>query len=148
MHCKIFELSKKPIKNRINEDTFMDGDDSFVGSIADYVQDIDDTYEDAIKALLYELGASAIYNKEENSITIVHKNMFLKVNFDKFKELTKDATYEQFNDWYWVSQVQNCLTDKYGTYIYYNYPKPIDDFMREVKDGDKFYIGGILDYHY
>lgn len=147
MHCKIFELSKQPVKNRINEDTFMDEYDSFVGSIADYVQDIDDTYEDAVEGLLHELGASAIYNKEDNSITVVHKDMFLQSNYERFKELTKDVTLEQFKDWYWVSRVQDCLSDKFGTYIYYGYPRPIDDFMREVKDGDVFYIGGIVDYH-
>ena len=68
--------------------------------------------------------------------------------YDEFKELTKDVTLEKFKDWYWVYKVKECLSDESGTYIYYDYPRTIDDFVRDVvKDGDKFYIGGIVDYH-
>ena len=149
MHCNVFELSRKPIKesDRMNENTLMDND-SFVGYVADYVADIDEPYEDTVGWLVNELGASVVYNNEDNSITFVHKDMFFKQDYDKFRELIKGVTFKKFLDWKWVHQVKSCLSQDWGTYIYFDYPMNINDFIRDhVKDGDKFYIGGVVDYH-
>ena len=38
MHSRIFQISKKPVEDRISEDRYYDG---FVGRIADYVDELD-----------------------------------------------------------------------------------------------------------
>ena len=149
MQCNVFELSRHPIKkqDRLTDCDLMEH--PFVGSVADYVQEIEDPYEDVVGWLVNELGAAVVYNNEDNSITFVHTDMFFKQDFEKFKELVKDITFEQFKDWRWVFQVKDCISDKYGTYIYFGYPQPLDEFIREnVKVGDLFYIGCIVDYHW
>lgn len=148
----IFQLEYEPIKeeDKLDLDT-VECDDWFMNSVADWLNSDSetDTNEDIVQALLAELGAAVTYNKEENSITIVHRDMFFKTNYEKFKELSENVTFEQFQDWYWVHKTRNCIDPLFCTYIYNEAILiSIHDFMRDYcKDGDKFYIGGAVQYH-
>ena len=150
----VFQLEDEPIKeeDKLNLNT-VEYDEWFMHSVADWLEEEEEgeeyTNEDIVHALLTELGAAATYNEEENSITIVHRDIFFKTNYEKFKELSENVTFEQFKDWYWVYNVKDCIAPLFCTYIYNNSTLTnIHDFMRDnCKDGDKFYIGGAVQYH-
>lgn len=170
MHSRIFQVSKEPI----NEEDFICESDfyesSFIGGIADYVNE--DTYfEDDIawlKDYIESRGGIEI-NEDENTITIVDKKKFFEQNFEKFKELLgklSEVNIIQFsasaepddlaNSRYALSTLLydfECEAegDKFGFYIYdskdYGYPVRLDEWVRGTKEGDKYYFGSTLDYH-
>lgn len=170
MHSKIFQISINKVKDFITEDRYSD---SFVGYVADYVSDLDqDIWKENWNWLSdYAKGAIEIKN---NMLTIIDKRKFFEGHYAEFKELIKkaeDISLEQFmsNDYgieittktgntyktsasSLVSNINCTFDDKHGFYIddydeYYGL-KTFDSFMRCVNDGEVFYLGSVIDYHF
>lgn len=148
-HCLIVELSHEPIETlfRVGATT-IEEDDGFMATVADYVADIECPYEEAVQTFLDELGEAVTFDPADNSITFVNKEAFFQESYELFKKIVNNLTLENFMDHRWAWNATECIKSSFGTYIYYYYPKQIDEFVRdEVHNGDKFYIGGICDYH-
>ena len=148
-HCLVVELSEEPVRkeDRMKSDRLIDNEE-FMATTADYVNDIEEPYEDVVQEFLLELGAAAVYDASDNSITFKHKEMFYKTSFDKFQELAKEATLQDFMKSSWAWKIKDAISPLFGTYIYFDYPQNIDTFIRDcVVNGSKFYIGGICEYH-
>lgn len=145
----VVELSEEPIKKKDRMTLgWLENNDEFMSATADYVEDIEEPYEDVVQEFLLELGAAAVYNASDNSITFKHKEMFYKNSFDKFQELAKEATLQEFMKSSWAWKIKEAISPTFGTYIYFDYPQNIDTFIRDcANDGNKFYIGGICQYH-
>lgn len=152
-HCLIIELSEKPIDidDRVTAYEFEDDDD--IQYAADYIQDLDDagrTYEESVEDFLGELGGIVTYNKEDNSITFTDVEKYFEKDFKAIKDMVANATIENFVKGSLAYNLRNRISDRFGTYIYHTgeCSYPIADFIRDyAKDGSKFYIGGICDYH-
>ncbi len=150
MHSRIFQFSDQPIhpNDYIREENFYD---NFVEEIADYISS--DTNRDAdIEWLISSLKRyGIIYNEEEESIIFPEdfKIKYFKSRYDKFKELTQKIDLIDFSkDEFVLRELQQLIEDKYGFYIYtYYYYETLDNFIRNLNDVKKYYIGGTIDYH-
>ena len=170
MHSRIFQVSKEPINedDYISESTFYDS--SFIGEVADYVNEDTDRADDIAWLKDYIEGSGGIeINEDENTITIVDKRQFFERSFNTFKELLEklaDINIVQFSRTAEQGDLENsrfafsslmydleCEAegDKFGFYIYddedYGYPTRLDEWVRSTKNGDKYYFGATIDYH-
>lgn len=151
MHSRIIQLSKEPIDkdDYITEDTFID---DFVGVIADYVSEETDREED-IKWLLYAIKEYGIvYNDKEESIIFPKgfKENYFRERFKELKEVVQNISLEQFASNSTVAyNLASLIEDKHGFYIYTSFWQSFDSFVRgELEEGEKYYIGGTIDYHF
>jgi hypothetical protein len=153
MHSTIFQLEEKPL--RFEEDWACEEDfyDDFVGTIADYVsEDVD--REEEINYFVKYLGQyGIIYNSEEQSIVFPEgfKAEYFSERFFKLKKIVEDITIEEFStDSTKVWILKNLIEEKYGIYIYHKGSwKTFDEFIRyNLQEGQKYYIGNVLDYHF
>lgn len=154
MHSRIFQIEKEsiPKEDYITADCIPDW---FTYSIADYVSD-DCDREDDINWLIesdLEDIASVIGDK---LIFTSNTRSYFKSNYDTFiraaKELS-EVTIDNFIEGHTVStplyRLKKSFDDGYGFYVYRdNNLWTLDEFMRTVKDGEIYYIGGTVDYHF
>ena len=153
MHSKIFQISEKPIKKE-NYALESDYDDNFIGHIADYViEQEDDERKDDIKQLANLLEDSA--KIRGNKITILSKEKYFEKKYEWFIKAAKKVAIMTFNDFITdvggkdLYALNSYHSYKYGFYVdEKGYPITLDDFFRNVKDGDTYYIGATFDYHY
>lgn len=156
MHSRIFQISDNPIEKEdyLTEDHILENT-SFLGGIADYVTEDTDREED-IEWLLDCLGGMPFtYNEEEQSL-IFHrgfKEAYFRNDYDKFVEMMKYLTMEKFMDQNFVFDVNMLLDNKYGFYFYVSYPygyyelMTMNKFVRVLREEEKYFLGGTLDYH-
>jgi oligoribonuclease NrnB/cAMP/cGMP phosphodiesterase (DHH superfamily) len=149
MHSRIFQLSDEKIKknNYVRASDFYE--DSFIGSVADYVSDDIDRKED-IKWLMERLKPyGAILNKKEESIFFPKgfKKKYFSKKFEELKKMVNEMTLEEFIDGITAYKLEQIIESKFDFYIYIEYLQPLDDFVRGLEEGKKYYIGGIVNYH-
>ena len=157
MHSRIFQISRKPI----NKDEYISEydyyDSGFIGEIADYVSD--DTDRDAdIEWLKSRLEGVADFNGD--SFTIKDQRKYFEKSFSDFLEAIKEVSLLTFQDFctnandfdYKMYKLKTAYRNEFRFYIddngEYAGREPLDDFMRRAKNGDVFYIGATLDYHF
>ena len=157
MHSRIFQVSKNRITkdNRINKWRY---DDYFIGRIADYVVESEDTDEDLKWLTTCKKGIEVVKKSKITILKIVSKEEYFESSFEEFQELIKkfnDYTLADFIDsknWMDFYQLKDSYDDKHGFYVddtdeYFGITS-FDDFMRNVENGDTYYIGNTFDYHY
>ncbi len=157
MHSRIFQVSRRPIDKQdyIDESRYYEG---FVGSIADYVDSMsDEAIAEAIESLKWVLGDAVEF--KDRSFTVVDKYKFFAPIFANWlkqcRELHDVMDLESFSDdsmslkMFGFSQSYN---DKYDYYMDDNGEwagnQTLMDFMRYAKEGDTFYLGNVIDYHF
>lgn len=153
MHSRIFQISEEPIEE---ENYALESDyyGNFIGHIADYVNEQeDDERKDDIEWLAKSLeGAAKIRG---NKMTILSKEKFFEKKYEGFIKTAKKVAMMTFDDF--ITSVgeedlyvlNSYHSNKYGFYVDEDgYPLTLDDFFRNVKDGDTYYIGATFDYHY
>lgn len=157
MHSRIFQISREPI----NKDEYISEadyyDSGFIGEIADYVSDYTDR-DDDIELIKARLEGVADFNGD--SFTIKNQRKYFEKKFSNFLETIEDISLLTFEDFctdesdfsYKMYKLESAYRDKFKFYINdngeYAGTEPIDDFMRRAKNGDVFYIGATLDYHF
>jgi len=154
MHSAIFQLEEKPLRFEEDFATEEDFYDDFVGIIADYVSDdVDRDVE--IQYFIKDLEKYGVkYNAKEQSIIFLKgfKEKYFEERFFKLKEAVQKLTFENFiKDAPDVWEIKNLIDEKYETYIYSNESSwmTLNEFVRyNLKEGQKYYIGAVLDYHF
>ena len=172
MHCRIFKLQDKfdEVFTPICEEDYYEG---FVGSIADYVQTIDeDEWFDEYTFMggLYHFADGGKEIKDENgddhhlyTVTIYRAELveYLKAMKDKFTSRVReiemdapDAEHEvaQFFDY----PMKAMMEDRFGNYIEWDgwqteqrfFVAILQWMMREGKAEVTLRLEGVLDYHY
>lgn len=152
MHGLIFQLNDEII----DKDDFLTEEelyDDFVGIIADYVDgDID--RDAAIGELILSLTPyGIIYDPTEQSIVFKKgfKKAFFKERYTNLKKYISKLTLEEFSgstDTFPLYCIKKTIEDKFGTYIYFGYSCiTLDEFVREMEEGKKYYFGSAIDYH-
>lgn len=157
MHSRIFQVTKEKQdkENWISESDYYDC--WFVGEIADYVSD-DVDREDSIKWLANATGG--VLSVEGDVVTIVGKEKYFESKFAEFNEqlnrLTKINVKQFAGDEasdvdIAVYRFKAAYDDRYGFYVddggEYGGLITFDEFMRHSKNGETYYIGGVVDYH-
>lgn len=170
MHSKIFQISRERVTDFITDDRYFDG---FVGYIADYVGNIDKKYWKDNWDWLANYAKGAIEIKD-GKLTIINRKEYFASKYAEFKKNVEQAAtinFEQFMSHDYgieltgptgntykasasslVANINYTFNDKYGFYVddngeYYGM-ETFDSFMRWVNDGDVFYLGSVIDYHF
>lgn len=150
-HSRIFEISR----DKINEDKFCSPEDFLEFNEADSIRESRER-EDDLEWLQKYLG-DAVEIKDD-IITIIDSKDYFENKLSNFMSIIKniylDWTVSEFMDNRLVSDTMYELhreaDDHYGFWIFY--PDmgliTLDEFLRRVNAGDKFYIDGIMDYHW
>jgi superfamily II helicase len=153
MHSFIYQLSNEIIKE---DDLLYEEElyDDFVGQIADYVNGNIDRNA-AINELVISLTPyGIIYDPTDQSIVFKKgfKESFFKERFAKLKKYVSELTLEEFSgstDTFPLYCIKKTIEDKYGMYIYSdNVYITLDEFVRNMEEGKKYYFGSAIDYHF
>lgn len=151
MHSRIFQLGLYPIGEDERIDSTDFNEDSFVGSVADYVSDNCDRGED-IGWLVKHLAVHShvLYNHEEKYLVFTEgfKEAYFKEAYNRVKDAMHTMTLETFaTGGVELSKIQCAIENKLGFYVYFDHPQTLDSFVRELECNTKYYIGGTVDYH-
>ncbi|MBT1280253.1 hypothetical protein VTU32_08200 [Thermoanaerobacter sp. CM-CNRG TB177] len=154
MHGTIIQLEEKPL--RFEEDFACEEDfyDDFVGVIADYVSDdVDRDVEIQYFIEYLKKYKEVTYDPQEYSIIFPKgfKEEYFSARFFNLKKIVQELTLEEFStDSTKVWILENLIEEKYGIYIYHKETwTTFDEFVRyNLKEGQKYYIGTVLDYHF
>lgn len=153
MHSRLFQLSLEPIEESDFIEEY-DLEDCFIGQIADYAVESDDKIGDIkwLDSVLKPHGAIIDHEKKTIFFPEGFKISYFKKKYESFKEAVDSLTIEKFAG---VSErsgmdmyiIKSLLEDKFGFYIYVDYPQTLDDFVRYLEENKMYYIGNIMDYH-
>ena len=157
MHSLMLQVEREKIDEAdyITGDDFYDADyKNHFAVIADYTVELSDK---ARKETLKRFNEYPGLRVEDDKVTVVSKLEFFEWAYLKFTkklgELAKNMSREVFASskfYFEFYELKSAYSDEYGIWVYSNDygTMPIDEFIRELKDGDSFYVGQILDYHY
>ena len=152
MDMCIFQMDIEPInkKDYIDESTFYE--DTFIGTIADYV-DEDTNRDEDIQWLVdcYEKYGME-YNKEEDYVIFKKgfKKNYFRERFKLFKETIDELTFEDFAYGTRANlyKIKSLMEDRFSFYVYFDdYWMTFDRFVRQLEKGKKYYLGATIDYH-
>ena len=156
MHSRIFQVSKDKITEdkRIEEYRY---DDGFVDSVADYVVKSDDINSDLEWLKSCHKGLEVERKGETVTLKVVSKEEYFEKSFEEFKEgLQKLSEYTMADfidskNWLDFWRLKDSYNNEHGFYVddndeYFGIAT-FDEFIRNTKDGDVYYIGNIFDYH-
>lgn len=152
MHSSIFQVSETPIEKSdyIRESDYWDH--WFTNTHADYVAESD--REEDIK-WLKEIGYKGIeFGEDEHGefLIVTSKTDYFAKKFMRFATALADISKMTLADFASarasIWKLEDAFEDKYGFYIDVDDELlTFDEFVRYCGNGDKYYIGGTVDYH-
>lgn len=159
MHSRIYQISEKPIHKCDYIDESYYYDHWFTSSIADYVSNKTDRADDIewLKESCEQFGI--IFDADEGGeyFIIEDKLKYFSRNIKEFKamiEVLSAATLEHFASMELgmaMHRLKSAYDDEFGFYVQtdnFDDLLSLDEFVRHSKNGDKFYIGATIDYHF
>lgn len=158
MHSRIYQISKNPIDkdDYIEESNYWDH--WFTNSVADYVNGDTDRDSDIkwLKNCYDNNGLSFGADNGGEYFIVEDKRKYFAKRFDTFKKILRelsDATLDDFVSGAYGGKVYTlkaAYNDEFGFYIDGEDigMETFDSFIRYSENGDKFYIGGTIDYHW
>ena len=157
MHSRIFQISEVPVteETKFDEERYFDG---FVGSVADYVDEIG-CPESEYESLKEALGEAAEFMTDSSFVVGNPEKMFEKKHA-RFLELAKKLSETSLEDFSSgkidmdVFRLNEEYEDKYSYYVddggeWFGIV-PLDEFVRgcsKLKDR-VWHLGAVFDYHY
>lgn len=158
MHSNIYQISKTPIciLEYKEESDYYEG---FINEIADYV-DGDVNRIDQIgflKNWLEKTGAGVI---DGDKLTITNKEKFFEDTYRQYKEKLKELInidtgikfFGSVKQEQLINDLNSIVNDKYTCYFDDNGEMyglmNIYEFMRRAENGDVWYLGAVIGYHY
>ena len=152
MHSRIYQISKTPVDmdDYIDEEKYYDH--WFTNSVADYVDGDTDRENDIKWFVKFLKSKDMILESNDESFTLGEnvREKYFKEKYDALKECMENMSFKKFcSDSLALYKIQMHIEDKYDFYIHHDGAyQTIDNFMRNVEDGQTWYFGGILDYHF
>ena len=156
MHSKIYQITKKEL-TRDEYLTSSDFDEVNISDFADYTDDIDeDEEEDAMKRL--DCTLRGVFTREGRVLTYQGADGFVSDWISGIKSRVAQLNPDTVKNWMEMWKMKQLFEDTHReANERFSYDgsctdaEPLGDFIREVyinaKPGDKFYIGGIVDFH-
>ena len=158
MHNKIYQITEQKLAKDswINEQSFVEYN---IGDFADYIYDINDQERKyALESL--DTLLKGIFERKGNILTYLGAEDFVNDWIIKLKDMVAEVDCKNFKDWQTTWNIRHMIEDTHLNsdarfYIGENYEAtadPFGEFIRDVysnnKAGDKFFIGGIVGYHF
>jgi hypothetical protein len=158
MHNKIYQITEQKLaKDRwIDEQTFIDYN---IGDFADYVYNIE-SYEQTESLKYLDNMFEGIFKRKGRVLTYLGAEDFVNEWLIAFKDKVAEMDNQNFKDWMTSWNIQHILTDTHKGIDARFYlgedmeatADPFGEFIRDVyannKKGDKFYVGGIVGFHF
>lgn len=160
MHSRIFQLSETPISKDEYISEYEYHDHWFTREIADYVDGDTDRADDIGWLESCVSGIEFGVDEHGEFLIIKSREMYFDRLFTLFaahlEEVNQKCTLKDFTDgiremW----NLENTYNDKFGFYVElttdtdrYTDLVTFDNFIRTSKDGEKYYIGATIDYHW
>ena len=163
MHSRVYQIATHPIAR----DDLLDEHilpDFFVATVADYVVTVDDPAKDYDWFVRVQ-GGAAVLSEEKNSFSIIPggKKKYFRSKYRDFMEkvaLLTTTTLEAFSGE--EAMPMNCridqlfheaaraLEDRNGFYVFQDGKGlvSLDAWMRDAAEGEIYYFGTVLDYHF
>lgn len=159
MHSRIYELSKKKVepKDFINADYILNYHGHFIGGVVDYVSDYVDREAELEHLANGFKKYSAKYDAENERFTFPKEFKFnyFKDDLEKFKQEVKkvfeDDGLKYFVDNFFAHDLIRLIKRTLDAYIYLKDDDRLillEDFIRELEPNEKYYIGGVVDFHF
>jgi hypothetical protein len=159
-HERIYQITTKPLSSDeyITEFDFIEH--WFIGTIADYVTSRDVDRNEKIQNLRNSLEEKQVVVFESDDSFILlpgGKEKYFQNEFKKFTEAAKKAaniTLEEFAGSSYAAEIVRHIStsfcEKFGNYVSSNEfdTIPFDRFIREAEIGTRYYINGVIDYHW
>ena len=152
MHNRIYQLTPEPIDadEYVSADEFCDH--WFTNSIADYVSDDCDRKSD-IERLKNTKGCHVASDEHGTYLEVYSKEEYFVGAFARFShalEKIKNCTLSDFIQGLDMWNLKYSYEEKFGDYIYKDDGSLItfDEFVRCATIGQRYYIGGTVDYHW
>lgn len=158
MHSKIFQVSKGPIKRS----QFIDADT--VADNTDWVDYADEESEERRIKLVQELINSALphgmFQIIDDGCTLIYQDGLDKWKEDYVKKIHQAAAaITPANVLTWCSEkkeLSDLLKRPIGGYTMFviednycaEFSNEFMEFIKDIKPGDKIYVGAVLDYHW
>ena len=165
MHCKIIEIVaglEKPMRKgkwARSEDL----PESFTVEIADYTDDLDDEYIERLKDSFVEsFGEHCVRNGSWITFDEKAKEVDAERRSKEFIEAAKTLSELSFDDFCGIGKsrqdveetvwkLTDRFEDKFGLYVYVSDEDkmvPFDAWLRRMKPGERYFMGGVMDYHW
>jgi len=158
MHSRIYQITTAPVEadEYISDCDFCEH--WFTRSFADFVDGgIDRSYElTCLRESLEDSGVAVFHDGDSFIILPDGKTAWFRNRHRSFIEAVKKAaaiSLEAFMDSgldTLIIEIKSSFCDEYGPYVSSEEfdTIPLDEFIRECKSGERYYIGGILDYKF
>lgn len=158
MQGRIFQISKKPVEDRISEDRYYYG---FVGKVADYVSELDtDEQLNSISWLAETPGIRVDNIDGMATITVVDKKAYFAAKLTEFKNALKKLEKISLEDFIehsgaletgmWMAS--EAYEETSGFYVDDDDEQfgiiTLDKFMRKADEGSVWYIGTVIEYNF
>ena len=155
MHSRIFQIGKEPLTK---EEYIVSSSipEWFTYSVADYIDDDCNRESDIDWLMSAALGGVA--SVDGDKLVFHDTSRYFEGKYEAFIKAAEQLTKTSFDNFLSCCAVRAVLfnlkeayNDRYGFYVYNSDDDSLDtldDFMRSVKDGETYYIGGVIDYHY
>lgn len=154
MHSRIFQIEKEAL----SEEEYIDSNsipEWFTNSVGDYTSDACSREDDIDWLMATALGDVATIDGGKLTFSSDVRRYFKDKHeaFIKAAEKLSETSFEDFVHNYSVDSVlfnlKKAYSDRYGFYVYSDdgFLDTLDNFMRQVKDGEIYFIGGVVDYH-
>ena len=158
MHSRIFQISLAPIdKDDYIEESYY-WDSSFIGSVADYVNDDTDRMSDIewLKDCYKDRGISFGADDSGEYFIIEDKVKYFAPKFETFQKALKELSEITIDDFINCScgmqmyKLKEAYIDEYGFYIdgHEETLETFDAFVHYARTDEKYYIGATIDYHF
>ncbi len=158
-HYSIYQIEKEPVEKEcyINESDFYDEAQS---GWADWFHDLNEREQEIqIEYLSKSSGIRELFRIEGREMTFLGGDSFMEKWFNEIKTLSNELTIDSFKNDYlstWdlektINQTHLRMFDRiYG--FEGDYAITFGDFVwsvcKNLKPGDKLYIGGVVDFHF
>lgn len=156
-HAYVYELSNLPYAGdeRMCADDLYDRDHvTMFAAMSDYVTDLNEIERsNAIDELVANSNGGLV--RDGDKLTLVSKRKLLTERYNTFIRAVRRATatteddFISFNGWFEnIFRLEEALVDRTWVRTDDTDIDGLTSFIRPHKDGDVFYIGGVVDYHY
>ena len=156
-HACVFEFGDAPFK----EDEYLLAEELYdyeyatlFMAMSDYAADLTSEARSDVIDMLVE-GSNGGLVREGDKLTLVSKKQLLIGRYRKFKTAVINAAsitadeYCSSNGWFEKCfPVEEACIDRTWVRTDDNGTEGFVKFIRRHKDGDAFYVGGVIDYHY
>lgn len=160
MHSRIFQMTEavKDKKDYIKPSDYYDH--WFTSSVADYVSEAGER-EEEIQDWLSDIKGCRIEREGKRFVFLVEdKKAFFKQKYEGFVFRLNKLTEYSFEDFCegnagmssMMWHLNNCYSGGFELYIEdsgeWEGVQTLEKFIRRAEEGKRYYIGGVVDYHY